>query len=429
MKPTGARSETAWQSTLALYASALYAFTFYALRFNSMPTVSHWQAEVPHSGPSEPLPARCEVAVVGGGIAGVSTAYWLRQLGAGGEVVLVEQAVLAHGASGRNAGFLLQGTDADFARTAAARGPATARRLWRFTQANRDGLVEALGGANVGLATSGSLTVAGDAAEDARFRRAAGLLRADGVEAGYVPPEEVSQRTGSTGFAGALHVAGGATLHPVRAVHALAERSRARLAERCAVHSVEASGDGVRLVTSGGVLAARRVVLALNAYLPRLVPSLAAFVRPVRAQMLATAPQPVVLGQPVYSHEGYFYVRQLPTGEVLLGGARHCHREAEVGFDDRTTEPLQADLEAYLRRHFPAFAGAEVTRRWSGTMGFSATGLPAFGRVPGARAAWWLGGFTGHGMGYGFRLGRTVAAALLGQADPYEDLFRAAGAT
>lgn len=389
-----------------------------------MATVSHWQADAPGVASADALPSRCDVAIVGGGIAGVSAAYWLRQFDPGLAVVLIERATLAHGASGRNAGFLLQGTDADFARTVEARGPEAARRLWQFTQENRDGLVEALEGMDVGMASSGSLTVAGDKAEDARLRRAAALLRAEGVDVAYLSPEEVTRRTGSVGFLGALHVSGGAMLHPVRTVCALAVRSGARIVEHHAVQSLEPSGDGVRLRTSGGTLEAGRVVLALNAYLPRLVPDLAAFVRPVRAQMLATTPQPIALDLPVYSHEGYFYIRQLATGEVLLGGARHLHREGEVGYDDATTEPLQADLAAYLHRHFPALAEASVSRRWSGTMGFSATGLPAFGDVPEVAGAWWVGGFTGHGMGYGFRMGRTVAAAVLGVPDPFVDLFR-----
>lgn len=390
-----------------------------------MPTVSHWQADAPASVPSQPLPASCDVAIVGGGIAGVSTAWWLHELDAGLDVVLVERASLAHGASGRNAGFLLQGTDADFARTAEERGREHARRLWQFTQENRDGLVEALAGAEVGLEDSGSLTVAGDAAEDERLRTAAELLNDDGIAAAYLPADATNRRLGSTGFLGALHVASGAMMHPARVVRTLAARSEAHIVEGCAIRALEPAGGRVRIETERGMLDAGHAVLALNAYLPTLVPALASFVRPVRAQMLATAPVAMRLRESVYSHEGYYYLRQLPTGEVLLGGARHLHREAEVGYDDATTGALQADLETYLRDHFPDLAEASVARRWSGTMGFSADGLPAFGPVPGVPEALWVGGFTGHGMGYGFRMGRLVAAELLGRSDPYADLFHA----
>ena len=380
---------------------------------------------MPAARSGDALPASCDVAIVGGGIAGVSTAYWLRQFDPGLQVVIVERERLAYGASGRNAGFLLQGTDADFARTADERGVEAAWQLWEFTQENRDLLVRALADADVGLSVSGSLSVAGEAAEDARLRRAASLLSGRGVAVRYLPAEVVNERIGSEGFLGALEVLGGATLHPVRTVHALARRSGARVVQGHTVTRIEAQVTGVGVETDHGVLDAGRAVLAMNAYLPRLVPALARYIRPVRAQMLAAAPQPVRLKQPIYSHEGYFYLRQRATGDVLLGGARHRHRETEIGYKDSTTDALQADLQGYLHEHFPTFADAQILRRWSGTMGFSADGLPAFGAVPGVEDALWVGGFTGHGMGYGFRMGRLVAATLLGRPDPFTELFDA----
>ncbi len=392
-----------------------------------MATTSHWQADAGDAPfPASDLPATCDVAVVGGGIGGVSTAFWLRKLDPSLSVVLLERDRLASGASGRNAGFLLQGTDADIARTAAERGPDVARRLWRFTQENRDGLVEALDGEDVWLDARGSLTVAADQEEDERLRTAAGLLQHDGIAAIYRPADATNEHLGSRGFLGSLEVGSGASLHPVRVVRTLAAKSGAAIVEGAAVRGLGPSGSGVRVETERGAVEAGRAVLALNAYLPQLVPALGEVVRPVRAQMLATVPRPRRIRQPVYSHEGFFYLRQLPTGEVLLGGARHLHVEAEVGYEDAPTNALQADLEAYLSRHFPDFAGAEVVRRWSGTMGFSADGIPAFGPMPGVAGAWWVGGFTGHGMGYGFRTGRLVAATVLGEPDAFADLFDAA---
>lgn len=392
-----------------------------------MATTSHWQHDAGDAPlPASDLPASCDVAVVGGGIAGVSTAYWLRRFDPSLNVVLIERDRLASGASGRNAGFLLQGTDADFARTVAERGPDAARQLWRFTQENRDGIIEALDGEDVWLDQRGSLTVAADPEEDERLRTAAELLQHDGVAATYRPSDATNAHLGSRGFLGSLEVGSGASLHPVRVVRTLAAKSGAPVLEGAAVRGLEPSGGGVRVETERGAVEAGRVVLALNAYLPQLVPALGEVVRPVRAQMLATAPQPRRITQPVYSHEGYFYLRQLPAGEVLLGGARHLHVEDEVGYDDTPTDALQADLEVYLEQHFPDFAGAGVVRRWSGTMGFSADGIPAFGPVPGVERAWWVGGFTGHGMGYGFRMGRTVAASVLGEPDEYAGLFDAA---
>ncbi|MBO0746692.1 MAG: FAD-binding oxidoreductase, partial [Candidatus Dormibacteraeota bacterium] len=60
-----------------------------------------------------PLPERCEVLVVGGGIAGVSVLWWLRR--AGRSALLVEADRLAAGASGRNAGVIGSGANQPYA--------------------------------------------------------------------------------------------------------------------------------------------------------------------------------------------------------------------------------------------------------------------------------------------------------------------------
>ncbi len=217
----------------------------------------------------------------------------------------------------------------------------------------------------------------------------------------------------------------GGAIDPVRLVRALARAAGADVLEGWPVARVEESAAGVRLVgVDGGVVETGRALIAVNAYLPMLVPALADLVRPVRAQMLATAPTPRVLTAPVYSHDGYYYTRQRPDGRVLVGGARHRHEAEEVGYDDATTPALQADLEAYLREHL-ALEDVPVERRWSGTMGFSPDGLPILGAVPDVPGALVATGFTGHGMGYGVRFGLLAARTLLGEADPAADLFRA----
>lgn len=377
-------------------------------------THSPWQRPLPPSG--------CDVAVVGGGVMGAATAWALQRLDAGLRVALLEAETLAFGASGRNAGFLLLGSHTDYARAVDTLGRDRARRLWRFTEENV-GLVRELGGDAFDLALTGALLVAGDEAESARLRRSAALLEEDGVAATFLEADAANAALHAEGFAGALAVPNGGTLHPAKLVRHLARAGRAAVLEECRVTALEPAKGSVRLVSEGGNLVAPRVVLCLNAFLPHLVPALGAFVRPVRAQMLATAPVAPVLNRPVYSHEGFFYVRQMPDGRLLVGGARHLHLDDEVGYDDATTGPLQANIEGYLRRHFPAAAEARVERRWSGTMGFSPDGLPVVGAVPGVDGALFACGFTGHGMAYSVRFGLLLARLALGQDDEAADLF------
>ena len=384
-----------------------------------MSTLSFWQSD------HRDADGFCDVAIVGGGVVGASTAYWLRRQHPALRVALFERGLLASGATGRNAGFVLQGVTSDFATDVERYGDERAQRLWAVTRASRDGLLEAIPPERFGFEASGSLTLAATPEEDDRLRRSARLMYEAGLPSSYLPPGDVAQRTSSKGFYGGLLVPTGGMLDPVRLVRALAEASGAALEEQHPVLHIAPQPGGFLLETPRRRVRTAALVLAANAYAPQLVPALSAYVRPVRAQMLATEPmRPRWLPAPVYSHDGYFYLRQKATGELLLGGARHRHAEAEVGYDDAVTEALQRDLHAYLAQHFPQAEGLAVTRRWSGTMGFSPDGLPSVGPIPDLPGAYFAAGFTGHGLAYGFRVGQMLAEFASGVASPADaDLF------
>lgn len=357
----------------------------------------------------------CDVAIVGGGIIGCSTAYWLRQREPALQVCVVEAGRLAQGASGRNAGFLLQGTSTDYLSDIQRYGPKTARRLGYFTKENRRLIGSVLRHRAFQLEESGSLTVAGSREEDARLQGSVSRMRADGFPVAYISPTEVNQRLMSQGFGGGLFVSSGAMLQPVGLVRHIAERSGAQVLEQHRVLELCPSRGRIVVETGRRRIIASQVVLALNAYLPLLLPELSRFVRPVRAQMLCTAPLAERwLKIPIYSHEGYFYLRQLRDGTLVLGGGRHLHRDEERGYEDRTTAALQQDLEDYLHQHFPQTKDLPVRHRWSGVMGFSPDQLPVWGPVPELTGSFWAAGFTGHGMGYGFRFGQLLADITLG---------------
>jgi len=384
-------------------------------------TLSFWQQRA-----REPDLA-CDVAIVGGGVVGCSTAYWLHRLQPNRRVLIVDAGTIASGASGRNAGFLIQGSATDYLTDRQRYGEAMAKQLWHMTKENRDLIVSELRPKAFHLETSGSLTVAGSPEEDERLKAAVSPMRYDGASAAYVTAADTNRRLMARGFYGSLYVPSGAMLDSVALVRHIAAESKADIAEHHRVLEISERGGQVVLETPIRRIRAAQVVLALNAYTPQLLPDLRPLVRPVRAQMLATEPMtPRWLQVPAYTHEGYFYIRQLDDGTILLGGARHLHERKEVGYTDETTPALQADLEAYMHHHFPQTSGLAVRRRWSGVMGFSADGLPIFGTVPGLSQGIWAGGFTGHGMSYGFRFGLMLAEVAMGYHHAeYADLFTA----
>jgi glycine/D-amino acid oxidase-like deaminating enzyme len=368
-----------------------------------------------------------DVVIVGGGIIGCATAYWLGRRRPSLDVALLEARTLGAGASGRNAGFVLQGTATDFLTDVERYGERTARRLWRFTRTSRDQMASELRGSAFGWASDGSLTVAGDPEEEERLRASVSHLRAAGAPVVFLDEKKTNQRLHATGLYGGLYVTTGGVVNPLHLVQHLAAESGADIRTHHPVEEIEWSGGYATLQTPNLRITGRQVVLAVGPALPKLVPSLARYVRPVRAQMLATEPAgSPTIPVPAYSHDGEFYVRQLSDGTVLVGGGRHHHREAEDTAADATTPAVQATIERYLHTHFPWTKTLAVRRRWSGTMGFSPDGRPVIGPVPGHPQSVFATGFTGHGMGYGFRMGRLLARRVCGTTRPDGyDLFAA----
>ena len=366
----------------------------------------------------------CDVAIIGGGILGTSTAYWLHTMKPQLRIAIVEAHTLGWGASGRNAGFLLQGTDANYAMDVERFGPEVAELLWTFTLENRQRIGEACDPDVIALKASGNVIAAGSIRERDQLIESAELLTQRGVGVTYWTGEQVKEHVGGR-FEGALYVQDGASIHPLKLVQTLAQSSQAVVLEHHPVTDITASGTVCQIHTPLRTITTGRVCVTANAYLPRLLPETTPLLYPVRAQMLAMTAPNRPLPFPCYSHDGYYYIRQSPSGALLVGGARHLFREEEVGYEDQTTPHLQQALIDYVTTHFPDHGPTPVESRWSGTMALTADGLPLYSPIEHLPGSYWAAGFNGHGMGYGFRFGQMMAEVMTDSpgGDAYKDLF------
>src|SRR6478735_4657753 len=96
---------------------------------------SYWHATAPPPVPADELPDGADVVVVGGGLIGCWTAYWLAR--AGVAVTLIERTAISWGATGRNGGFTGVGSAEGYLGTIARIGHEGARGVWQITLESR----------------------------------------------------------------------------------------------------------------------------------------------------------------------------------------------------------------------------------------------------------------------------------------------------
>ena len=364
----------------------------------------YWLDEAFEPLRSANLDGAVDVAVIGGGVTGLSCALMLAEQGL--RVRVHEARTIASGASGRNGGFALRGAAISYDRARRRLGAERAAALWQLTERTLDRMEGLAGDA---LRRVGSLRLAADEKEREELIAEHEALREDGFASEWVdePEGRLAER-----YAGAvLHPRDGA-LHPgrwIRRLAAHAANAGAELREHDRVESIDE-------------LEAETVVVASDGYPSGLVSTVDALVQPTRGQVIVTEPLGEMLYErPHYTRQGFDYWQQLPDGRLVIGGRRDTDLEGESTAEEATTPEVQAALEALIQElvgRLPA-----ITHRWPGIFGTSPDALPLVGPVPDQEGVWVSRGYSGHGNVLGLACGELVAKAILGRREPELELF------
>ena len=366
--------------------------------------------------PTSVVPAKVDVAVIGGGYTGLAAARALGRVGA--SVVVLERERIGFGASGRNGGFVLPGYKADLATIIRRFGQVRARALFEASLAALDFVERLISEESIAChwGRPGGITLAARPAHFAALRAERDLLaREFGHATTLLGPAELCNEIGSSRYHGGLLDPAAGAVQPVEYLHGLAAaaaRAGATLCERCGVRRVDRTGGRFRLQTEAGEVEVGEVLLATNGYGGRLVPWIARRVVPVGSFIIATAPLDRSLASRLIprgrvlsdTKNLLYYFRLSPDGRMVFGG--------RAAFRPEAVERSLAILRAGMVEVFPELVGTRIEFGWGGTLGFTLDQLPHAGRQDGISYAL---GYCGHGVACASWLGDQVGTALAGR--------------
>jgi glycine/D-amino acid oxidase-like deaminating enzyme len=376
--------------------------------------------------PALPGPASYDVVVVGAGLTGLWSAYYLQQADPGLRIAVLEQEVAGFGASGRNGGWCSALFPTSWSTLAARSGADGALRQHRAMQetVREVGRVAEAEGIDAQYHRGGTVVLAHTRVQLARMTAEVNTAQDRGLtedDLRLLGPAEAQEQLSTTGALGATFTPHCAAIHPARLVRGLArvvERLGVHLFEQTRVHAIE---PGV-VRTDAGDLRAEVVLRATEGYTPRLR-GLRRAVAPVYSLMVATEPLPeetwAAIGltdRPTFSDGRHLviYGQRTADGRIAFGGRGapyHFGSRIRASYD---VEPrVFEDLRDVLTTMLPQLAGVRFTHQWGGCLGIARDWAASVGLDRGTGIGW-AGGYVGDGVATTNLAGRTLADLVTG---------------
>ena len=358
--------------------------------------------------PAVTWPLKCDLAIVGGGFVGLSTAYWYSEFFPDRKIVIIEKNHCGAGASGRNAGFLTKGS-ASFYKTLKEKfSEKISLKIERFA-------FESVSLTQKFLQDNSSAKEYFQTSSYTLFQKS-NWEKFNNEEFDYkawgyseIQNKDLPDYL-KTNFHCALEAENEASVNPVELLHALKEELLERGVQILEhITGYELNDHGV--LTELGVIEAHTSVLALNGYLQQFGQDLKHLVIPQRAQMLA-----VKLAKPIsstvlhYDSPDKVYWKLRDPKTLLIGGKRMLDEKNENTLHDSVNPIVQKGLEDYLKNVL--HVDYQVLKRWSGVMGFTQDELPYIEKLKTSSNTFIIGGFGGHGMGLGFLSARNLVELM-----------------
>ena len=389
------------------------------------PNDSYWAEAQPEANPALGENLQVDVAIIGGGYTGLSTAYHLAKTLPELNIVVLEAQRVGDGASGRNGGIVLPQT-----------GPETMQidyddetHKWTYDLTVKSmkelaHFVE-VSGMDCDLRLDGYLYAILQEEDLAYYKKYVRRAQGLGIPLEYRNQAETTRTLGTDVYAGSVYDPNGGSVHAMKLVHALKKSAEAlgvKIYEYSQVRDVE-EGEIIRLIVGEFQVLAKRIVLATNAYSSKLGYFKHQLV-PVHTQVAATAPlSEGILAEigwnsrlPFYDSRNFLYHLVLtPDNRIVVGGGNaEYYFNNDLHFEGDLNR-ISAMISEEVGRIFPALKGLPFEYIWDGILAVTFDEYETVGVMGDYENIYYALAYNGLGVNLAFMFGRVIANMMRGR--------------
>jgi glycine/D-amino acid oxidase-like deaminating enzyme len=380
-----------------------------------------WQGGIVPAPEGSPLPAQVDVLIIGAGYTGLSAA---RETAAAGRATLVlEAGDIGAGCSGRNGGQVAYSLKPSFEHLSARHGRERAHAICReaFEAIDHVRSLATKAGADCGWQETGGFCGAHTAPHFERMAQEA-EHQPKGLEQRItvVPKAEQHGEIATDYYHGGCVYHDDASVDPMKLLLTLLRRAKdegAAISDRCRADSIRTAARGFEVMTSKGIVAARKVLIATNGYSGALSPWHRRRVIPIGSYQICTERLGVEKVRALIPHgrnisdsrRVVVYYRPSADGERIVFGGR-------AALSERDPLACVPRLRSMLTRILPQLASARIDHAWVGWVAYTFDTMPHVGEREGIH---YCMGYCGQGVPlapfYGMRIGQQMAGLAHGR--------------
>jgi glycine/D-amino acid oxidase-like deaminating enzyme len=339
---------------------------------------------------SESFFAPKDFIVIGSGFTGLWSAYYLKKRFPNKSVLILERGIIPSGASSRNAGFACFGSFTELESDTNQHGENEMLDLVELRFKGLEKILKKFSAARIGYENLGGYELVSPGRyPDMNVLRTRidnlnnQLQRITGKQKTF---QLNNSKIKSFGLGGSHHLIENkmeSQLHSGKLLEALVQLVSSEgisILTQVDVKKMDLFSNHVELETNLPLtLRAEQVLVCTNAFAKTLLPELD--IHPARGQVLLTEPiEGLKIKGTFHYDEGFYYFRNLDN-RLLLGGARNKFLTEEETFSAGTSEPVQNELERFLREIVLPGVQYKISLRWSGTMAVGSEKKPIVQKI------------------------------------------------